>query len=84
MIIIVAIVVALIWHFLLERMWPSTIGSTITSTIVSFTIFSSHIGWLDKTFYKNIAIILAVSFSVSLIIGILFTAKRKSNEKAKT
>ena len=65
MIVIVAIVVAIIWHFLLEKLWPATIGSTITATIASWSMLTSHFGWLDETFYKNIAMTLAISFTAS-------------------
>jgi uncharacterized membrane-anchored protein YitT (DUF2179 family) len=81
---IAAIVVAFCWHFLLEKMWPATIGSTITSTLLIWALTSSHFGWLDETFYKNMAMTLAVSFVASFIIGIIFTSIRKNSEKAKT
>lgn len=84
MIVIVAIIVAIIWHFLLEKMWLATIGSTITATIASWSMLTSHFGWLDETFYKNISMTIAVSFTASFIIGIIFTAIRRNNEKAKT
>lgn len=84
MIAIVAIVIAVFWHFLLEKMWLAIVGSTITATFVSWALLSSHFGWLDETFYKNMAMTLAISFAASFIIGAIFTLIRKESEKAQT
>jgi hypothetical protein len=63
-------------------MWPAVLGSTITSTFISWALLSSHFGWLDEIFYKNMAITISASLVISILIGAVASAMRnKKNEK---
>jgi len=78
MIFIIACVSALIWHFLLEKMWLSNVGATITSILISSSLMSSHFGWLDATFYKNLFTVVTISLVISIFFGIAFKVVRKN------
>jgi len=80
MVFIVAIVIATFWHFLLQRMWLAVIGSTITSTFITWALLASHFGWLDETFYKNMAITISASLVISILIGAVASALRNKSK----
>jgi len=82
MIYIIATLSAIIWHIKLKHFWKATLGSTITATLISWALLSSHFGWLDKTFVNNLILTVSISFVISVIIGILSTSivQNKDNE----
>lgn len=71
MIYIIAIISAITWHILNKQLWVATIGSTVTATMVSWVLLSSHFGWFDQTFYKNMALTITASLVISVIVGLL-------------
>lgn len=82
MVYIVAVISAIAWHIAYKKYWGSCFLSTMTSTLLSFMLLSSHFGWVDKVFFKNLLIVISVSFVISVVIGVLVSmVKIKDKEK---
>lgn len=65
----ISIVSALGWHSLCKGFWLSSIGSAITTMLLTWLIASSHIGYFDLQFIKNMSLIGLVSFGLSVVVG---------------
>ena len=78
MIFLVSIITALTWHFLLQRFWVSSIGSTITAVLVTLALVSAagHSPFYSGDFYTQLAGITGVALIISIIIGALFLGYR--------
>jgi len=79
---IIVLITGTFCHFLLKKFWVATITSTIWSTFASFAFASSHVGLFDEVFYKNLTITLVITFTGSVIIGVLFRIIRKDKREA--
>ena len=73
-----ALVVAIFWHGVLPKFVWATVWSTISATLLVWLMTSSHFGWLDETFFKNLALTLTISLTASLIVGVGFLRWRRT------
>jgi len=83
MIFIVSAITALIWHFLLERMWLANLGSTLTAVLLTLALASSHLDFYSNKIFADILQILVAAFIVSVLIGYIFRSVRGKNAKHK-
>lgn len=78
MLFVIAIISAVVWHFFLHRFWVSCVLSTLTSTLVTWSLFVYHFGTFDDYWVKNMALTLVVSFLSAIVIGSIFLYVRKT------
>lgn len=67
--IVLAVIAALLCHLLMKSYWLAVSISVSLSVFLFWVIASSHFGWFDAVFYKNLAIAVAASSAISMIIG---------------
>ena len=76
-IVIAAIITAFFWHLLATRIWVAHLGTIVSTPILVWAVAISHFGWLDRTFFMNLAITVGVTVVVSLVVGFVFQAIRR-------
>jgi hypothetical protein len=60
---------ALFWHVMVRRFWIATVLGTITAVLLELVIAGSHFGWMDETFFRNLAGLTALTATVSIAAG---------------
>jgi hypothetical protein len=75
---IITVIVSVIWHILLHRFWLAVARSAFTSVLLYWMVSMSHFGWLDQTFFENVAWSLLLSSVVSVAIGNLVRKLEKN------
>jgi hypothetical protein len=80
-IVIAALITAFFWHLLATRVWVAHVGTVVTTPILVFAVASSHFGWLDKTFFMNLAITIGITVVVSVVVGFVFQGVRRKRVK---
>ena len=83
MIFIVTLITAVIWHFLLERLWLASIGSTLSAMLITLALASSHLNIHGDKFHIEILQLLLISFTISVLVGYIFKLARSKNAKQK-
>lgn len=77
----IALISAIGWHSLIKNYWASSIGSTVTTILLTWVIASGHIGFLDWQFVKNISIIGFIAFIVAMVVGRIFISLDSQGRK---
>ncbi len=84
MIFIAAIITAIFWHLLLERIWLSSIGSTVTAVVLVLLLVTGagHPPFYSEGFYSDLANLAGIAFAISVGIGLVFQSVRSKNKNA--
>jgi glucokinase len=77
--VVIAAVVSVPCHVVLRKFMAAVASSAIASTVLVWVVASSHFGWLDQTFYGNLALSLGASGGVSVVVGALVRKRAKNN-----
>ena len=67
--VIIAAIVSVACHLMLRSFWGAVAGSAVISVVLFWALSMSHFGWLDQTFFENVAWSLLLSAGVSLVVG---------------
>jgi hypothetical protein len=84
MIYIISLLTAVIWHSFLRRLWLAIIGSTMTSSLLSWLLLMSHFGWLDRIFFINLLMTVSIALAISIFVGLIFSIARGNIDKSNT
>ena len=73
----IAVPAALLWHALLPRYMPASIGATVTTVVVFQVAAFINLGYLNPFFLVAAVTTSVVALLVSLLAGWPFEARRK-------
>ena len=76
--ILIALIVAIMWHALLTRVVWATMGAMLTSTFFIWVFTQSHFGWMNKIFLENLLLTVTVALISALLVGAFFQRGRKA------
>jgi hypothetical protein len=86
MVVFLPLFVAIAWMCHAQRwnFFAASVASTLLGTIAAWVLASSHFGWMDETFFRNLAFTSGLAFLVSIATGVVrqaWHATRRSDRK---
>lgn len=66
-----AAVLSIPFHRKLKEIWLASGCTALIATAVAWLAVSQHFGWMDRTFFTNVALCLAISFGAALLVGLV-------------
>lgn len=82
--VLLCIFISLVWHLLLPRFWYACLGATLSSTLIVWVLTISHFGWMDSTFFRNLALTVTVALTSSIVVGLVVSKIRRNRTTKET
>jgi hypothetical protein len=78
-----ALLSAILFHYIMNGFWISSILSALVASLLFQVVGYFVLGYLDPFFIIAFVISLAVSFTISLIVGLPFAITKKNRKSTR-